>query len=51
MANVAQQCRMDKEARPELYCRNPKCLWKIVTRRGPNPCRNHPVATSANGEG
>jgi hypothetical protein len=51
VANVAQKCRIEKEAHPELYCQNPKCLWRIVTSRGPNPCRNHPVAEPVNGQG
>jgi hypothetical protein len=39
----AAHCRRDKEQHPELYCRTKGCLWRVVTNRGPNPCRNHPV--------
>lgn len=40
--NVAAKCRIEKEAHPERYCAHPRCLWKIQTALGPNPCRNHP---------
>lgn len=43
MANVAADVRKHKETHPELYCAHPRCLWRIVTNRGPNPCRNHPL--------
>lgn len=39
--NPYAAARREKEQHAERYC--PKCLWKIVTRTGPNPCRNHPV--------
>jgi hypothetical protein len=42
--NPAEHSRKDKELHPERYCANTKCLWRIVTARGPNPCKNHPVA-------
>jgi hypothetical protein len=41
-ANVAAKVRKDKEAHPERYCRDPKCLWRTMTPSGPNPCRKHP---------
>ena len=44
MSNVAASERKNKEAHPELYCSNKRCLWRIVTSKGSNPCRNHPVA-------
>jgi hypothetical protein len=38
---VAAKIRAEKEAHPERFCPNRKCLWRIVTAQGPNPCRNH----------
>jgi hypothetical protein len=46
MSNVAADVRRHKARYPELYCANPLCLWRIVTSRGPNPCKNHPVAVA-----
>jgi hypothetical protein len=40
-SSVAASVRAKKLAHPELFCANAKCLWQIVTPRGPNPCRNH----------
>lgn len=40
---VAAQVRIEKEKHPERFCAHPKCLWRIVTRNGLNPCRNHPT--------
>lgn len=44
--NPAQATRIEKEQHPERFC--PKCLWRIQTSKGPNPCRNHPVAEKQN---
>lgn len=43
--NPAQATRLEKEKHPERFC--PKCLWRIVTTKGPNPCRKHPNAATA----
>jgi hypothetical protein len=40
--SVAASVRREKEAKPHLYCPNSKCLWKVVSREGANPCRKHP---------
>ena len=42
--SVAAKVRAEKEAHPERFCAHKECLWRIMTSRGPNPCRNHPVA-------
>lgn len=42
-AALARSIRLDKAQSPALYCANPTCLWRIVTSRGPNPCRHHPA--------
>lgn len=45
--NVAAECRKEKEAHPERYCANRRCLWRLVDHKGnSNPCRNHLVATA-----
>lgn len=41
--NAAAFSRQDKEQNPGNYCHDPKCLWRIVTARGANPCQKHPV--------
>lgn len=41
--NVAQKIRIEKEKHPERFCSVKACLWRILTNKGPNPCRNHPV--------
>lgn len=43
MKNIAASVREDKELHPENYCRVPRCLWRIKSRRGDSPCRNHPL--------
>lgn len=43
---VAKSVRERKERSPHLFCAHPKCLWRIATAQGPNPCRNHPVSQS-----
>ena len=45
--NVAQSVRLKKEKHPEIFCQNAKCLWRIWTLAGPNPCPNHPIAQVA----
>lgn len=37
---VAKKVRENKEKHPELYCPNPKCLW----RTGGGPCPRHAPA-------
>lgn len=32
----------DKRENPDKYCKHPKCLWRIKTIRGDNPCKRHP---------
>lgn len=41
--HVAAAVRREKEAHPERFCAHPRCLWRVVTRAGRNPCRNHPA--------
>lgn len=47
MSAVAAKVRTEKEAHPERFCSNSKCLWRVVTARGLNPCQNHPATTLA----
>lgn len=35
--NPAQHSRLQKEKQPDLFCANPKCLW----RRTSGPCPKH----------
>lgn len=44
--SIAAKVRAHREQHPELYCAYGQCLWRTVTIRGPNPCRNHPNAGS-----
>jgi hypothetical protein len=46
---VAKMVRLDKEKNPENFCPVRGCLWRIKTRNGDNPCRNHPVKENGNG--
>ncbi len=41
--NTAAKVREEKEEHPERFCKHPRCLWRISTRSGSNPCRNHPT--------
>ena len=41
-ASTARNTRLKKAEHPERFCSVPSCLWRIVTRLGPNPCRKHP---------
>jgi hypothetical protein len=40
--NPAEHSRNEKEAHPEKYCPDGKCLWKTQTSKGFNPCKKHP---------
>lgn len=40
---VAKAVRENKERHPELYCRDPRCLWAL--RSG--PCRKHDTDEAA----
>lgn len=41
--SVAASVRQSKEKHPELFCADPKCLWRVVKRNGKSdPCRKHP---------
>lgn len=40
--NTAAKVRAEKDAHPERFCASKKCLWRIATPSGPNPCRKHP---------
>lgn len=40
--SVAKSVREMKEKYPQDYCADPRCLWRVVTNRGPNPCQKHP---------
>lgn len=39
--SVAAKVRTRKEAKPHLYCAEPRCLWYIGP--GGKPCANHPA--------
>lgn len=40
--NTAQKVRLHKEKRPELYCSDKRCLWRVVRVSGEfTPCRKH----------
>ncbi len=48
-ASTAKKVRELKEKSPELFCKNPKCLWRVkVEGRQDNPCRNHPLPKVTN---
>ena len=42
---IAAKVRLEKEAHPERFCRDARCLWRVVTRLGPNPCPRHRYTT------
>lgn len=42
--NVAASVRERKERHPELYCADPRCLWRTVNQAGVSPCPKHAVA-------
>ena len=42
-ANVAQTVRLAKEAKPELFCSKPGCLW----RTGGGDCPKHKSSVQA----
>lgn len=41
--SIAKQVRLDKEAHPERYCPEPRCLWRVLGRDGQyiGPCGKH----------
>lgn len=39
---VAASVAQEKERHPERFCKEPKCLWRVATRNGSNPCKKHP---------
>jgi len=41
--NVAAKVSAEKASHPERFCAHKGCLWRVVTSRGQNPCRNHPI--------
>ncbi len=43
MTNVAAKVRQEKEMFPDRFCAVRGCLWRVVTKDGPSPCRKHPV--------
>jgi hypothetical protein len=47
--HIAQKVRLEKEAHPERFCRNPRCLWRIVSgcTGQATPCRKHPITYQA----
>ncbi len=54
--SVAARVAEQKRKHPERFCPDKRCLWRVVTRQGPNPCRKHPslqraavLVTSAEG--
>lgn len=41
-ANAYQAAREAKDAHPEYFCWEPRCLWRIVSvRKGFDPCPKH----------
>lgn len=48
VSNAQIKSGIEKREHPELYCRAPKCLWKIKTSDGRDlrPCERHPVPMS-----
>lgn len=42
--NIAQKERERKEAHPEDFCGDRRCLWRTQTRDGYKPCPKHPVS-------
>lgn len=40
--NIAAKVRAEKEKHPYRFCQVKKCLWRVITAHGPNPCRKHP---------
>jgi hypothetical protein len=45
--SIAAKVAAEKAAHPERFCPVPRCLWRIVTPRGPNPCQKHPAKATA----
>lgn len=45
-ASTAAKVRKDKEAHPEMFCADPRCLWRTGGPRG-TPCRKHPTPRSS----
>jgi hypothetical protein len=41
--NPAAKVRIEKAEHPERFCSEKNCLWRVVTRGGVKPCRNHPA--------
>lgn len=39
--SVAKSVRLEKEAHPERFCKDSKCLWRVPTREGDQPCPKH----------
>lgn len=48
--NVAASVRAMKDANPDYYCHDPRCLWRVVTNRGMKPCPKHPARTQSTTE-
>lgn len=47
MKSIAATVAANKAIHPELYCRTPGCLWRIVVRGQPSPCQRHPLPQAA----
>jgi hypothetical protein len=47
-ASVAASVRRAKEAHPENYCAEPRCLWRVVNGQTGEirPCPKHPTDVS-----
>lgn len=41
MTATAAKVRAEKDAHPERFCTNPRCLWRVTTREGAKPCPRH----------
>lgn len=44
---VAAKVRRDKEARPDHYCSDPRCLWRLSS----GPCPKHRKGSASAEEG
>lgn len=38
---VAAKVRQEKDAHPERFCANRRCLWRIQRQDGDQPCPKH----------
>lgn len=43
--NVAAKVANEKDLHPERFCTTDRCLWRVITHRGPSPCPKHRLRT------